>query len=87
MKPLEKEGKANGFGAKVVDLEDFELSEDMQNDNIAILAMATYGEGDPTDNAIDFNNGSKDKNKELDDDFFQNLKYTVFGLGNQEDKG
>eukprot|EP00944_MAST-04C_sp_MAST-4C-sp1_P014518 g14518.t1 len=82
-KTLEKEGKTNGFDAKVVDLEDFE-PEDMQNDNIAVFAMATYGEGDPTDNAIDFNKWIKDKNKELDDDFFQNLKYTVFGLGNRQ---
>ena len=67
----------------MVDLEDFE-PEDMQNDNIAVFAMATYGEGDPTDNAIDFNKWIKDKNKELDDDFFQNLKYTVFGLGNRQ---
>ena len=61
-KTLEKEGKTNGFDAKVVDLEDFE-PEDMQNDNIAVFAMATYGEGDPTDNAIDFNKWIKDKNK------------------------
>ena len=67
----------------MVDLEDFE-PEDMQNDNIAIFAMATYGEGDPTDNAIDFNKWIKDKHQELEDDFFSGLKYTVFGLGNRQ---
>ena len=82
-KTLENEGKTNGFNTKVVDLEDFE-PEDMQNDNIAIFAMATYGEGDPTDNAIDFNKWIKDKHQELEDDFFSGLKYTVFGLGNRQ---
>ena len=52
-KTLEGEAKTNGFNAKVVDLEDFE-PEDMQNDNIAIFAMATYGEGDPPSNANNF---------------------------------
>lgn len=82
-KTLEGEAKTNGFNAKVIDLEDFE-PEDMQNDNIAIFAMATYGEGDPTDNAIDFNKWIKDKHQELDDAFFKGLKYAVFGLGNRQ---
>ena len=39
--------------------------------------MATYGEGDPTDNAMDFND-------KLDNDAFtlDGLRYSVFGLGN-----
>ena len=38
--------------------------------------MATYGEGDPTDNAMEFN--EKLQNDSID---VEGLKYAVFGLG------
>lgn len=40
--------------------------------------MATYGEGDPTDNAKDFMKDINDRENEK----FKGLRYTVFGLGN-----
>lgn len=80
---LKKEGKSNGFKSKVVDLEDFEL-EQLQEDGCAVFCVATYGEGDPTDNAIDFFKVIKDKQRELEDDTLANLKFTVFGLGNRQ---
>ena len=54
---LVEEGKARGFDAAVVDLEDFQ-EEDFTsaplNKALHMFAVATYGEGEPTDNAIDF---------------------------------
>jgi len=40
--------------------------------------MATYGEGDPTDNAMEFN--EKLQNDSIN---VEGLKYAVFGLGKQ----
>ena len=40
--------------------------------------MATYGEGDPTDNAMEFN--EKLQNDSIN---IEGLKYAVFGLGKQ----
>ena len=40
--------------------------------------MATYGEGDPTDNAVDFNEKLTNDGMEL-----SGMKYAVFGLGNK----
>lgn len=44
---------ASGFDANVVDLEDFMTSEFVL-DKRAVFLMATYGEGEPTDNALEF---------------------------------
>jgi NADPH-ferrihemoprotein reductase len=82
-KTLEKEGKQNGFDAKVLDLEDFEPDQ-IGEDGFAMFAVATYGEGDPTDNAIDFHRWIKDKERDLDENTLKGLKFTVFGLGNRQ---
>lgn len=46
--------------------------------SLAIFCLATYGEGDPTDNAIDLYEWLKDGGHDL-----TGLRYTVFGLGNK----
>jgi len=46
-------------------------------DHIAVFLMATYGEGEPTDNAMQFNDFIKDEETDLD-----GLNFAVFGLGN-----
>lgn len=50
---LSTESKRKGFSPKVVDLEDFDLNQ-LKNARLGIFLCATYGEGDPTDNAIPF---------------------------------
>jgi len=45
---------------------------------LAVFMMATYGEGDPTDNAMEFN--EKLQNDSIN---VEGLKYAVFGLGKQ----
>ena len=73
-----------GLGVLIADLDDydFESLSEFKEDWAAVFVMATYGEGDPTDNAVtffdflenpEFNNGAED---------ISNLKYLIFGLGN-----
>jgi NADPH-ferrihemoprotein reductase len=80
---LVEEGKARGFDAAVVDLEDFQ-EEDFTsaplNKALHMFAVATYGEGEPTDNAIDFFKWLKKDVDELP----STLKFCVFGLGNTQ---
>ena len=47
------EGLAYGFAPEVIDLEEFDL-EDMADTELALFCLATYGEGEPTDNARSF---------------------------------
>ena len=50
---LMEEGKSKGFDAKMHDLENFD-AEELGSCKLAIFLMATYGEGEPTDNAARF---------------------------------
>ena len=52
---LAKEAKSRfGLGSLVCDPEeyDFENLDELPEDCVAIFVMATYGEGEPTDNAV-----------------------------------
>lgn len=63
-KDIEREGEDNGFKVEVVDLEEIEddiaasiiddHKKDVRGKNRAVFLMATYGEGEPTDNAVSF---------------------------------
>jgi NADPH-ferrihemoprotein reductase len=46
--------------------------------------MATYGEGEPTDNAISFYKWLKNEDEETLDHMLASTKYSVFGLGNRQ---
>jgi len=83
---LAKEGARYGLKGIVADPEE-ENMEDLQQlteldselgQCIAVFMMATYGEGDPTDNAMEFN--EKLTNDEMD---LAGMKFSVFGLGNK----
>ncbi|KAF6757575.1 cytochrome P450 oxidoreductase [Ephemerocybe angulata] len=85
---LAKEAKSKfGLSSLVCDPEeyDFENLDQLPEDCAAFFVMATYGEGEPTDNAVqlmqnleddsfEFTNGGRD---------LTGLKYVVFGLGNK----
>ena len=88
---LAKEGSSR-FGLKTMtaDLEeyDFDVLDAVPEGCVAFFVMATYGEGEPTDNAVDFfefiggddstfSNGAAAQETPL-----SNLKYVTFGLGN-----
>ena len=88
---LAKEGSSR-FGLKtmVADLEDYDYEnlDAFPDDKVVMFVLATYGEGEPTDNAVDFyefvmgeetafSNGGTAEEKPL-----SNLKFVAFGLGN-----
>ena len=88
---LAKEGSSR-FGLKtmVADLEDYDYEnlDTFPDDKVAMFVLATYGEGEPTDNAVDFyefvtgeevsfSGAGGEDGKPL-----ASLKYVAFGLGN-----
>ena len=86
---LAKEGSSR-FGLKtmVADLEDYDYEnlDEFPEDKIAFFVLATYGEGEPTDNAVEFyefiNGESPAFSKGEEEKPLGNLKYVTFGLGN-----
>ncbi|CAM9203731.1 unnamed protein product, partial [Sphacelaria rigidula] len=71
------------FRAEVVDLEDFDVDV-MLKSGKAIFLMATYGRGNPTDNAHKFFDWARNHKGLLPDDYLSSLSYSVFGLGNTQ---
>lgn len=88
---IAKEGHSR-FGLKtmVADLEDYDYDnlDKFPEDKLAVFVLATYGEGEPTDNAVEFYEfmGSEDisfsEGGSADDQPLSNLHYVAFGLGN-----
>ena len=88
---LAKEGHSR-FGLKtmVADLEDYDYDnlDVFPEDKIAVFMLATYGEGEPTDNAVDFYEFIRGEDVAfsegggIDDKPLSKLKFVAFGLGN-----
>jgi NADPH-ferrihemoprotein reductase len=85
---LAKEGKSKfGLETMVADLEeyDFENLDAVPSDKILMFVLATYGEGEPTDNAVDFYEFLTGEDVSFTggaNPALGNLKYIAFGLGN-----
>lgn len=88
---LSKEAHSRfGLSAMTADLEDFDFDslDALTADKVAIFVLATYGEGEPTDNAVDFfefigdESVSFSEGKSVDEQPLGSLKYVAFGLGN-----
>ncbi|CAG9771588.1 unnamed protein product [Ceutorhynchus assimilis] len=79
---LAKEGVRYRLKGMVADPEECDMEELVNLKNIpnslAVFCMATYGEGDPTDNAMEFYEWLQNGDADL-----TGLNYTVFGLGNK----
>jgi NADPH-ferrihemoprotein reductase len=64
---------------------DFENLDKLPEDCAAFFVMATYGEGEPTDNAVQLMQNFQDESFEFSsgERKLEGLKYVVFGLGNK----
>uniref|UniRef100_A0A673MPM6 NADPH--hemoprotein reductase n=1 Tax=Sinocyclocheilus rhinocerous TaxID=307959 RepID=A0A673MPM6_9TELE len=79
---LAKDAQRYGMKGMAADPEEYDLSElsrlkEIPN-SMTVFCMATYGEGDPTDNAQEF----YDWMQGTDDDL-EGVNFAVFGLGNK----
>ncbi|PRD35221.1 UNVERIFIED_CONTAM: Cpr [Trichonephila clavipes] len=79
---LAKEANRYGMKAMVADPEDYDMEDlskvaEIEN-SLAIFCVATYGEGDPTDNAQEFHQWLQAGDADL-----TGLNFAVFGLGNK----
>ncbi|KAI1409604.1 NADPH-cytochrome P450 reductase [Hypoxylon sp. FL1857] len=85
---LAKEGKSRfGLETMVADLEDYDYDnlDAIPSDKVVMFVLATYGEGEPTDNAVDFYEfitGDDVAFSQSADPPLGNLNYVAFGLGN-----
>lgn len=80
---LAKEASKYGVSGLAMDPEEVGDNDDFAHlhqleDHLAIFCMATYGEGDPTDNAHEFKEWLEEGTSDL-----TGLNYAVFGLGNK----
>lgn len=63
---------------------DFDNLDAVPEDTAVIFVMATYGEGEPTDNAVQLMEFIKEESVSFSQgDRIDNLKYVVFSLGNK----
>ncbi|KAL2023415.1 hypothetical protein VTK56DRAFT_2772 [Thermocarpiscus australiensis] len=85
---LAKEGKSRfGLETMVADLEDYDFDnlDAIPSDKVVMFVLATYGEGEPTDNAVDFYEFITSESPSFslgNDPPLDNLHYVAFGLGN-----
>ena len=79
---LAEEAKLYGFTAVVKDLEDYDADEQLTSEKYAVFLMATFGEGEPTDNSASFYEWLRnDARTERD---AAGVPFAVFALGNRQ---
>lgn len=79
-----EEAVSYGFDATVVDLEDYE-PESLGEEKTCVFFMATFGEGEPTDNAVKFWEWIKNPERLTEHaELCENLDFAMFALGNRQ---
>ena len=79
---LMREGRRRGYNAKAVDLEEYTGEQLSEVKAPVVFLMSTNGEGEPTDNAMDFYAWANDEDPSAGT--LSGLRYAVFGLGNTQ---
>lgn len=79
---LKEEGAQYGFEARVIELEEYDFETELENEGFTVFLMATYGEGEPTDDAITFYEWIME-DEDFEDDKFSGA-FSVFALGNRQ---
>lgn len=77
---LAAEAQQFGFTANVIDLDEYE-HDDLSNEQFVTFLMATFGEGDPTDNAVTFCDWIHENNRPRD--LAKETSFAVFALGDR----
>lgn len=78
---LAEEGKLFGFKAVVHDLQDYDR-DNLAEETFCVFLLATFGEGDPTDNAAEFYEWIIQEEREKGS--LKGVTYGVFALGNRQ---
>jgi len=76
---VSEEATGHGMLCDVMDLQNF-TPEKFASHKIVVLVVATYGEGEPTDNATDFNSWASDPRR---DGALKGQRFCVMGLGDR----
>ena len=71
-----------GYNAKSVDLEEYTGDQLSEEKAPCVFLMATNGEGEPTDNAMEFYSWANDEDPSAE--ALSALRFAVFGLGNTQ---
>lgn len=77
------EASSIGYKSNIIDLIHFD-PQILRKQKIAIFIVATYGQGDATDNALNFLEWMRDKEGKVDSCYLKDVSFCVFGLGNKK---
>ncbi|XP_044059917.1 LOW QUALITY PROTEIN: S-adenosyl-L-methionine-dependent tRNA 4-demethylwyosine synthase TYW1 [Siniperca chuatsi] len=87
-KELSEEAKTFGIPAEVIDMKDYDpddqLADECTNKSVCVFLVATYTDGEPTENAEWFCKWLEEASTDFryGKTYLKGLRYAVFGLGN-----